>query len=59
MKKNCAKFEIVETLPISVTHKQIIDERLERYRSGQSKPVPHAEMMKLLRKSQTTNTSIL
>ena len=39
-----------ETLPVPAEHKRIIDERLQRYRNGQSKPIPHAEMMKRLRR---------
>ena len=39
-----------ETLPVSAAHKRIIDERLERYRNGQSEPMPHAEMMRRLRR---------
>ena len=39
-----------ETLPVSTEHKRIIDARLKRYRSGQSEPVPHSEMMKRLRR---------
>jgi putative addiction module component (TIGR02574 family) len=39
-----------KTLPLSAEHKRIIDERLQRYRSGQSEPIPHATMMKRLRK---------
>jgi len=38
-----------ETLPVSTKHKHIIDERLQRYRSGQSKPIPHPEMMQRFR----------
>lgn len=29
---------------------QIIDERLKRYRSGRSEPVPHAKMMRRIRR---------
>lgn len=39
-----------KSLPVSTDHKRIIDERLKRYRSGQSEPVPHSEMMKRLRR---------
>ena len=39
-----------ETLPVPPEHKRIIDERLERYRNGQSEPIPHAEMMQRLRR---------
>ena len=39
-----------ETLPVPPEHKRIIDERLERYRNGQGKPMPHAEMMQRLRR---------
>jgi len=39
-----------ETLPVPPEHKRIIDERLERYNNGRSKPVPHAEMMQRLRR---------
>ncbi|MDR1283497.1 MAG: addiction module protein [Opitutaceae bacterium] len=37
------------TLPVPASHKRVLDERLHRYRSGQSKPIPHKEMMARLR----------
>jgi len=39
-----------ETLPVPPEHKRIIDERLARYHNGESEPVPHAEMMRRLRR---------
>ncbi|MDR1009792.1 MAG: addiction module protein, partial [Opitutaceae bacterium] len=37
-----------EALPVPALHKRVIDERLKRYRSGKSEPVPHSEMMQRL-----------
>jgi putative addiction module component (TIGR02574 family) len=39
-----------KSLAVPAAHKRILDDRLERYRSGQSKPVPHGEMMSRLRR---------
>ena len=37
------------SLPVPLSHKKIIDERLADYRSGKSKPISHDELMNRLR----------
>jgi putative addiction module component (TIGR02574 family) len=54
------RLEIAESLWLSVAdesrmripaaHKKILNERLASYRSGQSKPISHAELMRRLEK---------
>jgi putative addiction module component (TIGR02574 family) len=40
-----------ETMPVPETHMKILETRLAAYRSGKSKPIPHAELMRRLRAS--------
>ena len=38
-----------DKMPVSESHKRVLDARLADYRSGKSKPVSHEEMMRRLR----------
>jgi putative addiction module component (TIGR02574 family) len=40
-----------ERMPVPAAHKKILDARLADYRSGKSKPMTHAELMRRLRAS--------
>lgn len=40
-----------ETMPVPADHRKILDTRLASYRSGKSKPISHAELMRRLRTS--------
>jgi putative addiction module component (TIGR02574 family) len=37
------------SLPVPASHKRMLTRRLEDYRSGRSKPVSHAELMRRVR----------
>lgn len=38
-----------QRMPIPAIHKKILNQRIESYHTGQSVPIPHAEMMERLR----------
>jgi putative addiction module component (TIGR02574 family) len=40
-----------EKMPVPAEHRKILDARLASYRSGRSKPISHAELMRRLRTS--------
>lgn len=40
-----------EKMPVPAEHRKILDARLASYRSGKSKPISHAELMRRLRTS--------
>lgn len=40
-----------EKLPVPEGHRKVLDARLASYRSGKSRPIPHAELMRRLRGS--------
>jgi len=40
-----------QTLPVPAAHRKILDTRLASYRAGQSRPVPHGELLRRLRTS--------
>ena len=40
-----------EKMPVPDSHKKVLDARLADYRSGKTKPISHAELMRRLRAS--------
>lgn len=39
-----------EKMPVPESHRKILDARLTDYRAGKTKPVPHEELMRRLRR---------
>ncbi len=38
-----------EKMPVPVSHKEVLDDRLAAYRAGKSKPISHVDLMRRLR----------